>query len=98
MKEFEDILEEVRGFEAPAMLDGIVANPDEQGGEAVEPVTLWGESDIFAAILKAVALMTVVGASGYFKLMSPVLYIPILVVCFGFICYKFGEFHGRTDA
>lgn len=50
------------------------------------------------SLVKNVALMVATGVCGYFKLISPILYIPIELVCLCTVCFKCGEYKGKTEA
>ena len=106
MKEFEEILDEVRLYEAPnvkipepdEMVDGIEKNPDVQAFDTgYERVTLWNETDVRNDVLKTVALAAFTGACAYFDLMAAALYIPLGIACLCNVCYKVGIYRGRNE-
>lgn len=55
-------------------------------------------NEIKMNIAKNVGLMIATGVCGYFKLMSPILYIPIELVCLCAVSFKLGEYKGKTNA
>ena len=104
MKDFEELLDEVKMYEAPVklsepkMVDGLEKNPDVQAVDTgYERVTIWNETDIRNDILKTVALGAFAVACGYFGLMADVLYIPLGIGCLCNVCYKFGIYRGRNE-
>ena len=106
MKDFEEILDEVKLYEAPnvkipeapAVIDGIEKNPDVQFIDTgYDRVTLWNETDIRNDVLKSVALAAFTGACAYFDLMAAALYIPLGIACLCSVCYKFGIYRGRNE-
>lgn len=56
------------------------------------------DNKIKMSIAKNVGLMIATGVCGYFKLMSPILYIPIELVCLCAVSFKFGEYKGKAEA
>ena len=44
--------------------------------------------------LKNFVIMAVTAVCAYFKLMHPIVYIPIEIVCLCIVCVKFGEWNG----
>lgn len=54
------------------------------------------DNKIKMSIAKNVGLMIATGVCGYFKLMSPILYIPIELVCLCAVSFKCGEAKGRA--
>lgn len=97
MKDFEEIMEEVKTYEPVKLVDGLEKNPDVQFVETEENMTLWGETDIRNDVLKTAALAVFTGACAYFDLMAAALYIPVGVACLCNICYKFGVYRGRSE-
>lgn len=55
------------------------------------------DKNIAKSLGKTVALMTVAGACGYFELAKPILYASVELVCLCVICFKLGEFKGKTN-
>lgn len=97
MKDFEEIMEEVKTYEPVKLVDGLEKNPDMQSIDIEDKVTLWGETDIRNDVLKTAALAVFTGACAYLDLMAAALYIPVGVACLCNICYKFGVYRGRTE-
>ena len=98
MREFEDILEEVKLYEAPKAVGGIEKNPDVQSVDTGDDrITLWNETDIRNDIFKAVALAAVTAVCGYFSLMAAALYVPLGIGCMCYGCYKYGVYRGRNE-
>ena len=103
MKEFEEILEEVRTYdrtnhETTNLADGLVKNPDVQAIDTgYDRISLWNETDIRNDIGKALALAAVTGVCAYFSLMAAPLYIPLSIGCLCYTCYKYGVYRGRNE-
>ena len=97
MKDFEELLDEVKSYEPGKLVDGLEKNPDVQCVEVEENVTLWSETDIRNDVLKSVALAVFTGACAYFDLMASALYIPLGIACLCHVCYKLGEYRGRNE-
>ena len=103
MREFEEILEEVRTYERPNyentnFANGSWENPDVQSIDTGDDrITLWKETDIRNDIFKAVALAAVTAVCGYFSLMAATLYIPLGIGCMCYGCYKYGVYRGRNE-
>ena len=53
---------------------------------------------IMMSIAKNAGLMLATGVCGYLELMSPILYIPIELVCLCAVSFKCGEYKGMTKA
>lgn len=47
--------------------------------------------------VKNLAVMIGTAACAYFKLLHPILYVPIEILCLCAICFKYGEWKGRID-
>ena len=54
------------------------------------------DNETVKSLGKTVALMVATGVCGYFELMSPILYAPIELVCLCAVCFKLGEYKGKT--
>lgn len=53
-------------------------------------------NEIKMSIAKNAGLMIATGVCAYFKLMSPILYIPIELVCLCAVSFKCGEYKGKA--
>lgn len=49
------------------------------------------------SIAKNAGLFVLAGVCEYFKLASPILYIPVGLVCLCTVCFKAGEYKGKAE-
>ena len=98
MRDFEEILDEVKLYGNEKTVDGIVPNPPMQAIDTdYETVSLWNETDLRNDIIKGVALLGATGICAYFSLMAAALYIPVGIGCMCYTAYKIGVYRGRTE-
>lgn len=94
----DNILEEVQKFEMAGVLPIKPAREDHKKvakrSEKKQPVMEIATRNF---LLKGLAAMALVAGCAYFKLMHPVLYIPIEIGCLCAMCVKYGEWKGRTE-
>ena len=93
---FEEILEEVRTNDPEQSID-VPEDVKLIDRDPIEPPAMWMEMDIRNSMLKSLALMVATAGCAYFKLMHPVLYIPITIGCLMAMSFKFGEYRGRNN-
>ena len=55
------------------------------------------DKDIAKSLGKTIALMAVAGACGYFELAKPLLYASVELACLCVVCFKLGEYKGKTN-
>lgn len=100
-KELDNVLAEIK---AENFIEQVEANSRvEEAEELEEPVKLGQkckvvDNEIKMSIAKNIGLMIATGVCGYFKLMSPILYIPIELVCLCAVSFKCGEYKGKAEA
>lgn len=104
----DSILEE-QHMEEVKMYDGIKANPSmqsidtakhkkavkktEKASEKKKPVM---DKETRNYLLKTLAFMAFIGGCVYFDLIHRILHIPAEILSFGALCYKFGEWKGKS--
>lgn len=100
-KEVDNVLAEIKAEE---FIEQAEANKSmEELEEFDEPVKMGNrckvaDNEIKMSIAKNIGLMIATGVCGYFKLMSPILYIPIELVCLCAVSFKLGEYNGKAKA
>ena len=98
MMTFEEIYEEVREYDNDQEQSVDVPEDVELiEYDTIETPALWMETDIRNSMLKSLALMAITAGCAYFKLMHPVLYIPITIGCMMAMSFRFGEYRGRNN-
>lgn len=91
----DDIMDEVRLYDA--IVEPIVEAPKaKRENKAVVHKPTGGEIELRNSLLKCLAVIGLAGLSAWWKLASPVLYVPAIVLTLCGMSYKVGEWNGQT--
>lgn len=91
----DDIMDEVRLYDA--IVEPIVEAPKaKRENKAVVHNPTGGEIELRNSLLKCLAVIGLAGLSAWWKLASPVLYVPAIVLTLCGMSYKVGEWKGRA--
>lgn len=91
----DDIVDEALLFDA--IVEPIVEAPKaKRENKAVVHKPTGGEIELRNNLLKCLAVIGLAGLSAWWKLASPVLYVPAIVLTLCGMSYKFGEWKGQT--
>lgn len=91
----DDIMDEVKLYDA--IVEPIVEAPKaKRENKAVVHKPTGGEIELRNSLLKCLAVIGLAGLSAWWKLASPVLYVPAIVLTLCGMSYKFGEWKGKT--
>ena len=91
----DDIMDEVRLYDA--IVEPIVEAPKaKRENKAVVHKPTGGEIELRNSLLKCLAVIGLAGLSAWWKLASPVLYVPAIVLALCGMSYKVGEWKGRA--
>lgn len=91
----DDIMDEVRLYDA--IVEPIVEAPKaKRENKAVVHKPTGGEIELRNSLLKCLAVIVLAGLSAWWKLASPVLYVPAIVLTLCGMSYKVGEWKGRA--
>ena len=91
----DDIMDEVKLYDA--IVEPIVEAPKaKRENKAVVHKPTGGEIELRNDLLKCLAVIGLAGLSAWWKLASPVLYVPAIVLTLCGMSYKVGEWKGQT--
>lgn len=91
----DEIVEEVKLYDA--IVEPIVEAPKaKRENKAVVHKPTGGEIELRNSLLKCLAVIGLAGLSAWWKLASPVLYVPAIVLTLCGMSYKVGEWKGRA--
>lgn len=91
----DDIMEEVKFYDA--IVEPVVEAPKaKRENKAVVHKPTGGEIELRNNLLKCLAVIGLAGLSAWWKLASPVLYVPAVILPLLRMSYKFGEWKGQT--
>ena len=91
----DDIMDEVKLYDA--IVEPIVEAPKaKRETKAVVHKPTGGEIELRNNLLKCLAVIGLAGLSAWWKLASPVLYVPAVILPLLRMSYKFGEWKGQT--
>lgn len=91
----DDIVDEALLFDA--VVEPIVESPKaKRETKAVIHKPMGGEIELRNNLLKCLAVIGLAGLSAWWKLASPVLYVPAIVLTLCVMSYKVGEWKGQT--
>jgi hypothetical protein len=91
----DDIMEEVKFYDA--IVEPVVEAPKaKRENKAVVHKPTGGEIELRNDLLKCLAVISLAGLSAWWKLASPVLYVPAIVLTLCGMSYKVGEWKGQT--
>ena len=91
----DDIVDEALSFDA--IVEPIVEAPKvKREIKAVIHKPTGGEIELRNNLLKCLAVIGLAGLSAWWKLASPVLYVPAIILTLCVMSYKVGEWRGQT--
>ena len=91
----DDIIDEVKLYDA--IVEPIVEAPKaKQENKAVVHKTTGREIELRNSLLKCLSVIGLAGLSAWWKLASPVLYVPAVILPLLRMSYKVGEYRGET--
>lgn len=91
----DDIMEEVKLYDAIVEpVPDVPAEKKEIGMPSHEPIE--DEVKLRNGLLKGAATIGLLGLAAWWNLISPLLYVPAIVIALCTMSYKFGEWKGET--